>query len=227
MTPDAENWELLQTLFHIAEETQEADRDRVMQAHCPDPEIRARAMSIFAAANLPDEAGKSVGRTNLQGRVGPYSLIRLDWVRRYRRSVSGGTPFGRRTAAPGAEDARAACGGAFVHREISSGAAHLGLSRSPKHHAVGRCGPKRYRAAVPGNGVCRRRPLRCLLRLARAWNSATPAALSAYLRSRVVCASQSHRSSGSEAFEYSGEYGRNAEAAGFWNIQADPDGIVN
>jgi serine/threonine protein kinase/tetratricopeptide (TPR) repeat protein len=77
MKQDVENWKLLQTLFHLAEVTPEADRERVLAEHCPDPEVRVRAMAIFDAANLPDDTAKPLDATHLRGRIGPYSLIRL------------------------------------------------------------------------------------------------------------------------------------------------------
>jgi serine/threonine protein kinase/tetratricopeptide (TPR) repeat protein len=88
MKQDSENWELLQTLFHLAETTPAGDRERVLAEHCPDPELRRRAMDIFEAANLngptanldPADAAKRVLLdTNgglLSSRIGPYSLIR-------------------------------------------------------------------------------------------------------------------------------------------------------
>jgi len=47
MTQDAENWELLQELFHLAESTPEAERERVLAEKCPDPGLLRRAMRIF------------------------------------------------------------------------------------------------------------------------------------------------------------------------------------
>ncbi len=77
MTQDAENWELLQELFHLAEVTPEADRERVLQERCPDQDLRRRAMKIFAAATkeqpvIPPSAEDS----SLGSKIGPYTLIR-------------------------------------------------------------------------------------------------------------------------------------------------------
>ena len=49
MTKDAENWQLLQEVFHLAEVTPDADRERVLAEKCPDAELRRRALEIFAA----------------------------------------------------------------------------------------------------------------------------------------------------------------------------------
>jgi serine/threonine-protein kinase len=76
MSDDSENWKQLKVLFHLAEVTPEADRERVLEENCADPAIRLRAMEIFRSASLTqDEPAWSqsflVGR-----RFGPYKLIR-------------------------------------------------------------------------------------------------------------------------------------------------------
>jgi len=75
MTPDSENWEQLQALFHLAEATAEEDRERVLAERCPDPEIRRRAIAILSAASISGEAllPHSPG---LGSRIGAYCLIR-------------------------------------------------------------------------------------------------------------------------------------------------------
>ena len=50
MTRDAENWELLQELFDLAEETPEKDRERVLAEHCADAALIQRALKIFYRA---------------------------------------------------------------------------------------------------------------------------------------------------------------------------------
>ena len=85
MTKDAENWQLLQDLFHLAETTPEADRERVLTAKCPDEKLRRRAMNIFEAAKIEDEVETSVATSaqdaaqmaTLSGKIGPYTLIKL------------------------------------------------------------------------------------------------------------------------------------------------------
>src|SRR5580658_3961893 len=80
MMKDAENWQLLQDLFHLAESTPEADRERVLAEKCPSVELRRRAMKILDSANLedavPSQAGTSTQESFLSGKIGPYTLIR-------------------------------------------------------------------------------------------------------------------------------------------------------
>lgn len=77
MPQDSKNWELLQTLFHLAETTPEQDRERVLEEHCADPELRRRAMAILRGANAAED--KQTDRENVPsaGRIGSYSLLRL------------------------------------------------------------------------------------------------------------------------------------------------------
>jgi eukaryotic-like serine/threonine-protein kinase len=85
MTKDADNWQMLQDLFHLAETTPETDRERVLTERCPDEKLRRRAMNIFEAANIEDEAATSAAISarddaqvaTLSGKIGPYSLIKL------------------------------------------------------------------------------------------------------------------------------------------------------
>ena len=49
MTQDADNWQLLQDLFHLAEMTPEPDRERVLSERCTDDAVRQRAINIFKA----------------------------------------------------------------------------------------------------------------------------------------------------------------------------------
>ena len=48
MKTDTENWNLLQTLFHLAEEAGAEDRDRVLAEHCSDPELIRRALDLIS-----------------------------------------------------------------------------------------------------------------------------------------------------------------------------------
>jgi serine/threonine-protein kinase len=77
MTPDAENWELLQELFYLAEVTPEADRERVLAERCPDEALRKRAFRIFTAASQ-NEPVKTPPRedSSLGSKVGLYTLLR-------------------------------------------------------------------------------------------------------------------------------------------------------
>lgn len=77
MPQDAENWELLQQLFHLAEETAPEDRQRVLAERCPDAAIVRRAMKIFLGANDDAMTAKSNQTKPLTARIGQYSLLRL------------------------------------------------------------------------------------------------------------------------------------------------------
>lgn len=57
MTPDSDNWQLLQDLFHLAEMTPEADRERVLAECCADEALRQRALTLLKAFTL-DRAGR-------------------------------------------------------------------------------------------------------------------------------------------------------------------------
>jgi serine/threonine-protein kinase len=84
MTKEADNWQLLQDLFHLAEATPEADRERVLAEKCPDEELRRRAMEIFNASSIAEaEAAQTASPAQAQshsqylaGKIGPYTLIR-------------------------------------------------------------------------------------------------------------------------------------------------------
>ena len=80
MTQDAHNWQLLQDLFHLAEATPEADRERVMAERCPDVELRRRAMEIFTASSIEDGieplAQEPAQVQSLTGKIGPYTLLK-------------------------------------------------------------------------------------------------------------------------------------------------------
>ena len=78
MTRDAETWDQLQALFHLAEATPEAERERVLAASCPDPDLRRRVMSIIHGAHVeaPGEMGRSGSGLASDSRIGPYSIVR-------------------------------------------------------------------------------------------------------------------------------------------------------
>jgi eukaryotic-like serine/threonine-protein kinase len=76
MPQDSENWTLLQTLFDLVERTPETDRERVLEEHCADPELRRRVLTILHGASL-DEPANAPDSNPSPGRLGPYSLIRL------------------------------------------------------------------------------------------------------------------------------------------------------
>ena len=77
MTQDAENWELLQELFHLAEITPAEERDRVLAERCPDEKLRRRALRIFTAASQDEPHTTPPSEdSSLGSRIGPYTLIR-------------------------------------------------------------------------------------------------------------------------------------------------------
>lgn len=75
-TEDAGNWELLQELFHLAEVTPEADREKVLTERCPDPELRRRALRILNASSLEQPEKPAPKNSAVGSKIGPYSLIR-------------------------------------------------------------------------------------------------------------------------------------------------------
>jgi serine/threonine-protein kinase len=75
MSQDAAQWELLQKLFHLMEETPDAERSAVLEKHCDDSELRRRVMSMVRGAGMGDERKKPHEPAN--HKIGPYSLIRL------------------------------------------------------------------------------------------------------------------------------------------------------
>jgi serine/threonine protein kinase len=76
MTQDAANWETLQTLFHLVEETPPPDRERILEEHCSDPDLRHRVMAMVNGVD-PDEETQAESTSAVAGRIGPYSFIRL------------------------------------------------------------------------------------------------------------------------------------------------------
>ncbi len=76
MTLESENWQLLQELFHLAEATPEADRERVLTEKCPDPHLCRRALDLVIAASDKDAEEPEPAAPVLTGKIGPYTLIR-------------------------------------------------------------------------------------------------------------------------------------------------------
>src|SRR5580692_1168432 len=76
MTLESENWQLLQELFHLAEATPEADRERVLAEKCPDPRLCLRALDLVTAATIDPGEEPAPAPPTLTGKIGPYSLIR-------------------------------------------------------------------------------------------------------------------------------------------------------
>jgi len=76
MTHESENWQLLQDLFHLAEATPEADRERVLTAKCADERLRRRAMDILKASGEEGAEEPPAAAPAVTGKIGPYTLIR-------------------------------------------------------------------------------------------------------------------------------------------------------
>jgi serine/threonine-protein kinase len=82
MTQDADNWDTLQSLFHLAEENPAADLDSLLEEACPDAKLRSRARALILGARK-SEANAAVPVSAPQGadprlrRIGPYSIVRL------------------------------------------------------------------------------------------------------------------------------------------------------
>lgn len=78
MHQDSENWNLLQELFYLAEETPDEDRERVLREHCPDEALLQRALDLFRSSSALGDAQPATPASDAaSGRIGPYSLIRL------------------------------------------------------------------------------------------------------------------------------------------------------
>jgi serine/threonine-protein kinase len=86
MNQDADNWDVLQSLFHFAEEHPETDLDALLAQACADPELRARAKTlILLARESSDDTRTDDTRTAAWSqrsqppgrRIGPYAIVRL------------------------------------------------------------------------------------------------------------------------------------------------------
>lgn len=78
MTQDAETWEQLQALFHLAEATPEQEREGVLAENCSDPELLLRVMAIFqgSLADVVVEVSQAWSGSILSSKIGSYSVIR-------------------------------------------------------------------------------------------------------------------------------------------------------
>jgi len=79
MKPDQQTWDRLQELFHLIDSTPEAERDRVLNAACPDPDLRARVTAILRGAKKSEAA--RIETTSQSGggnptSIGPYVVIK-------------------------------------------------------------------------------------------------------------------------------------------------------
>ena len=76
MAQDADNWQLLQDLFHLAEATPAAERERVLAERCPDAELCRRAIGILKASSREEAEHGAPEVPDLTGKIGPYTLIK-------------------------------------------------------------------------------------------------------------------------------------------------------
>ena len=72
-----DNWEQLQTLFHLAADAPESERASLLAAACEDPELRAQVMALLAADDVVAVEEPTPAPTTLTGKIGPYTLLRL------------------------------------------------------------------------------------------------------------------------------------------------------
>lgn len=71
MIPDSEHWQELQRLFDLIEAMPAVDRQRALEAACPDPQLRERVLALVRAAEAPMEPGAAREHT-----VGQYKILR-------------------------------------------------------------------------------------------------------------------------------------------------------
>lgn len=73
MTPNPQQWSKLQELFHLAAETPEAERERVLAEASDDPALRRAVLELLAAS--PGTRQAVTADSSLPS-IGPYRLIR-------------------------------------------------------------------------------------------------------------------------------------------------------
>ena len=76
MTPDSEQWDQLQALFHLAEDTPNAGLDAILLHACPDEDLRNRARTLILAEREGSRDPESPRLSSLLGRIGPYTVVR-------------------------------------------------------------------------------------------------------------------------------------------------------
>jgi eukaryotic-like serine/threonine-protein kinase len=76
MTPDFEYWDRLQALFHLAEESPNADLDQLLAIACDDPELRQRAKALVETGRRTAAAGALIGAPTLPRKIGSYTVLR-------------------------------------------------------------------------------------------------------------------------------------------------------
>lgn len=76
MNEDAQNWETLQKLFHLAEDSPDRDVDELLAEFCNDSVLHARARALI----LTGRGQRTAVPVNMEGssreRIGPYTILR-------------------------------------------------------------------------------------------------------------------------------------------------------
>jgi hypothetical protein len=74
---ELENWDTLQMLFHLAEDTPPEERQRVLTEQCHDPDLVKRALQLLSGADDLDQGPSGLPKTSVPTRVGSYILANL------------------------------------------------------------------------------------------------------------------------------------------------------
>ena len=74
---DAENWDLLQTLFFLAEEVSAEERERTLTERCQDAALVDRVLRMLNEAKAPTGAESDPRPSATSLRAGPYTLLRV------------------------------------------------------------------------------------------------------------------------------------------------------
>lgn len=76
MERDFEEWERIQELFHLADETPAEDRERVLAAACSDAELCKRVLALHRASLVTEERSAAPRPASVASYIGPYRLVR-------------------------------------------------------------------------------------------------------------------------------------------------------
>ncbi len=76
MSLDAEDWEQLQSLFHLGEQAQDAELDDILLAACDTPELRQRVAALVRASRQKSEPEAPAVRPVGGRSIGPYTILR-------------------------------------------------------------------------------------------------------------------------------------------------------
>jgi len=76
MNDDAQHWETLQKLFHLAEDLPDRDVDDLLAEFCDDPALRPRARALILTARAAAARAPANAEESSRERIGPYTLLR-------------------------------------------------------------------------------------------------------------------------------------------------------